>query len=117
MGTTADRVVAELRRRGYPEPGDLNHLTFALLSHADLPDAPPVEEVERHVGDGSVLTWLRDEHGVGMVPIDPDLMVDYLQRALNVESYGVHSNGFLRLLAHLIEAWQQIAGYYRQALD
>jgi hypothetical protein len=117
MGTTADRVVAELRRAGYPELIDLNHLTFNLLPRADLPGAPTVEDVERHVSDGSVLTWLRDEHGVAMVPIDPDLMVDYLQRAMNVESYGVHGNGFLRLLAHLIEAWQQIVGYYREALD
>lgn len=116
MGTTADRVESELRRAGYPHRHDLNSLTFNLLPHADRTDAPTVEEVERHVTDGSVLAWLRDTYDISMVTNDPALMVDYLQRALNVESYGVHNNGLLLLLAHLIEAWQQELGQYRAAL-
>lgn len=116
MSIAADRVASDLRAKGYPDAVDLNWLTFTLLRHVDRPDAPTVETVQRHVDDGSVLTWLRDTYGIGVVANDPTLMVDYLQRSLNVENYGVTNNGLLLLLAPLVEAWQQELGHYRDAL-
>ena len=47
---------------------------------------------------------------------DEALFVDYLQRAVHIEDYGVRRNRLLLLLALCAEALQQGLGKYRDAL-
>jgi len=95
---------------------DLNGLLWALVPLAD--SAPVgVEEVVARVDDGSVFSWLHERLGVPRPSADEALFVDYLQRAVGVEQYGVRSNGLLLLIAECAEALQQAMSRYRDALS
>lgn len=113
--TERDRVDAELRLAGWPDSVDLNQVLWALVPLADRNDVT-VEEVEARVEDGSVLAWLEERHGVPRPSVDEALFVDYLQRAVGTEQYGVNRNGLLLLVAECAEALQQRLGKYGEVL-
>jgi len=93
-------------RAGYPDPSDTNLVIWTLYRHLSSP--VPYEVVEARVVDGTVGRWLGENFGVKLV--DERRFVDYLQRAWDVETYGI-GDGIHLLHAHLVEALQQALTY------
>ena len=113
--TSRDAVEADLRRRGYPHFIDVNQLIWTLMHRADQ-EQVSIKEVEQRVEDRSVFAWLNERFGIPRPHYDEPLFVDYLQRAVSVEQYGIERNGLLLLIAQCAEALQQELGHYRDAL-
>lgn len=90
---------------------------WSLLAALDRGQVLAPDAVRAHIGDGTLLAWLREEHDIdtsffGGDSLEGHEAVDLFERVdMTHGSFGLEHNGLVIVLAYCLEAIQQLVGH------